>query len=261
MPPFPSFDGTGDRWAPFSCRWRDEGDASASVQVSGDLDLATSGQLVAVLREAFGCAGLVLLDVREVSFVDSTGLHAILDAAARARAEGGRLIVSGASPQVDRLFDITGTRAQVVLLNLPPHADEAAAPRAEQGWASPLDNPVNARVVSARVMAVSEATLWIQAADGPIHRPWTPPVDAIVVPSGTPLEVYLDAAGDLNGWYEPQSGFAVNQRGLGAGESPASFADLACEGSCGVVWHAPAADRLAERGERCLTCAGPLVLQ
>ena len=261
MPLFHSFDDPGDRWAPFSCRWRKEGDAAASVQVSGDLDLATSGQLVAALREALGSARLLLLDVREVSFMDSTGLHAILDATARARTQGGRLILSGASPQVERLFDITETRAQVHVLDVPPDAEMTAPSRDGEGVTTPLENPVNARAVSARVMAISESTLWIQAADGPILRPWAPPADRIAMPSGTRLEVYLDAAGGVNGWYEPRSGFAVNQRGLGPGESPATYDDLACTGSCGLVWHAPAADRLAEQDERCLTCAGPLALR
>jgi len=83
-------DGSGDRPAPFIWGWRDEGDAAASIQVSGELDPAASRQLAGVLHEALGSAQMLPLDVREVSFGDSSGLRAILDAAAETRAEGGR---------------------------------------------------------------------------------------------------------------------------------------------------------------------------
>ena len=86
MPSLPPSDAPADR-APFSCRWRDEGDAAASIQASGELDPATSSELAGVLREALGSARLLLLDVRGVSYGDSSGLPALLDAAAEVRAD------------------------------------------------------------------------------------------------------------------------------------------------------------------------------
>ena len=83
MAPLPPSDAPADSRAPFSCRWRDEGDVAASIQVSGELDPAASRQLAGVLDEALGGAQLLLLDVREVSFGESSGLPAILDAAAK----------------------------------------------------------------------------------------------------------------------------------------------------------------------------------
>ena len=84
--------------------------------------------------------------------------------------------------------------------------------------------------------------------------------NGVPLAAGTEIELYLDAGGALNGWRDPRSGLAINQRRLEHGESPATYSDLACHGPCGVVWLAPAAARLAEHDERCLTCAGPLVL-
>ncbi|NUT55006.1 MAG: hypothetical protein HOQ03_03345 [Thermoleophilia bacterium] len=81
MAPVPPPAATAARRAAFSCRWRDEGHAAASVRAAGELDAATSRQLAGVLREALGSAQVLLLDVREVTFGDSRGVRAILDAA------------------------------------------------------------------------------------------------------------------------------------------------------------------------------------
>ena len=249
-----------DPSASFSCRWRLEGREAASVRVSGEVDLATAPELERALREALGFARLVLLDLHDMSFMDSTGLRLLLDTSVRARVRGARVVLTGASAQVESLLDVTGTRAQLDLLHTPPRP-ESRVGLVDRNGSTPFDNPVNDRVVTARVMAVSDDELWMQATDGTIHRPWAPAHDGLPVPAGSEIELYLDAGGAVNGWYEPESGLAINQRCLSPGESPATHADLACAGRCGIVWLAPAAARLRERHERCLTCAGHLVLQ
>jgi len=55
------------------------------VQVAGELDLATAQQFRQVLGEAQQAARMVVLDLRELSFIDSSGIHVILDAAHDAR--------------------------------------------------------------------------------------------------------------------------------------------------------------------------------
>ena len=260
MPPSPSPDELAGRRAPFVCRWRLQGRAAASIRVAGEVDLATAGGLEDALREALGYARLILLDVHEMTFMDLSGVHVICDAVARARTEGAHIVFTGVTAQVERLLDLADVRAQVDVLETRHLADgpPRAGRGARNGW-TPLDNSVNDRVLTARVMSVSDARLWMQAADGTIHRPWAPAAAGLPVPRGSDVELYLDATGAVNGWYEPRSGLAVNQRGLEPGESPATHADMACAGPCEIVWLAPAASRLAERRERCLTCAGPLV--
>ena len=253
-----STDDPAEGAASFACRWRLEGREAASVGVSGEVDLATARRLDEALHEALGYARLVVLDLRGMSFMDSTGLRVILDTVAQARTKRAHIVLTGASAQVERLIDMTGTRGHLEVLDtrLPE-----AAPSEQvvgNGW-TPFDNDVNDRVLTARVMDVSVAELWMQAADGTIHRPWSPETDGLPVPAGSEVELYLDADGAVNGWYEPRSGLAINQRRLEPGEVPASPADLACQGPCGLVWLAPAAARLAEHHERCLTCAGTLV--
>ena len=257
MPPSPSADDPANRWAPFACRWRLQGWEAASVRVSGEVDMATAHRLADTLRGALAYARLLLVDLHELAFMDTAGLHVLLDASARARTQGGRCVLAGAPAQFGALIDVTGTRAHLDLLETPPR-EPGTSEQIRRNGRTPFANAVNDRVLAARVMAVSDDELWLQAADGSIHRPWAPADDGLPLPAGSAVELYLDATGAVNGWYDPETGLAINQRGLAPGESPATHADLACQGPCGLVWLAPAAARLSERRERCLTCAGSL---
>jgi anti-anti-sigma factor len=51
----------------------------------------------------------IMLDLRDVSFIDSTGLRAFLQAHGRAKMSGHRLILIGASPSARRLFAVTSS--------------------------------------------------------------------------------------------------------------------------------------------------------
>ena len=60
----------------------------------GELDLATGPRVEEELRRAEAEApDTLMLDLREVTFFDSTGLQLVLDADVRAREEGRTLIV------------------------------------------------------------------------------------------------------------------------------------------------------------------------
>ena len=82
------------------------------VTVVGDLDLASSGQLRAVLAspECTGAPAL-LIDVREVSFMDSSGLAALLETAEK---RGPSLaVVFVPDSAVGRMLELTDSRAHV----------------------------------------------------------------------------------------------------------------------------------------------------
>jgi anti-sigma B factor antagonist len=72
--------------------------------VSGDMDLATTPVLQKAVAKLGGKS--IALDLSGVAFIDSTGLHLLLDL----RREYGRLRLAGASPAVEKLLAITGTR-------------------------------------------------------------------------------------------------------------------------------------------------------
>ena len=54
----------------------------------------------------------VLLDLRELTFVDSTGLHAFLEAKSRAADNGHRFALVGANGQLKRILEVTATQEE-----------------------------------------------------------------------------------------------------------------------------------------------------
>ena len=70
---------------PFDCSWTDGGLNAAWVHLAGELDVDTTPQLEQTLRDPHSQAPLVVLDMRELAFMDSSGVHAIVNAGARAR--------------------------------------------------------------------------------------------------------------------------------------------------------------------------------
>lgn len=78
------------------------------IAVSGEVDLATASTLERELLRAEQAHWVVAIDLTNVSFLDSTGLHAIMDANLRLRDRGGRLLIVQGPPQVSRVFELTG---------------------------------------------------------------------------------------------------------------------------------------------------------
>jgi anti-anti-sigma factor len=80
-----------------------------TVVASGELDIAVVPTLREVLTEAVaGGVGDVIIDFSEVSFLGAAPLGPMATTAARLAADGRRLIVQSASPQVARVFTLTG---------------------------------------------------------------------------------------------------------------------------------------------------------
>jgi anti-anti-sigma factor len=75
------------------------------VRVAGELDLDTADQLARALD---ACQGDVVVDLAQCSFMDSSGLGALIRARNRLTTEGGTLSVREAAENVRRLFELTG---------------------------------------------------------------------------------------------------------------------------------------------------------
>jgi anti-sigma B factor antagonist len=105
---------------PFECSWRPGGSGAAWVHVAGELDLASSFTLEQTLREAQQSARVVVLDLRELTFIESSGVHVILDAAGGGRRGDGRLILVRGPTHVDRAFTLTRVSSQVLIVDLDP---------------------------------------------------------------------------------------------------------------------------------------------
>jgi anti-sigma B factor antagonist len=104
----------------FSCDvGRDDG--SAWVRPIGDLDLDTVHRVetaLAELREN-GCGELVL-DLRGLTFMDSTGLRLVIRWHTAARDDGFRFAVVPGPEVVQRVFRLTGMDAYLTVADPPP---------------------------------------------------------------------------------------------------------------------------------------------
>ena len=104
-----SIAGSADALPPaFVCSWTDGGLDAAWVHVAGELNVATLPQLERTLREPQVQARLVVLDLRELEFMDSSGAHALVSHAVRARKAGRRLVLLRGPPSVDRMLTLAG---------------------------------------------------------------------------------------------------------------------------------------------------------
>lgn len=80
----------------------------AVVSVHGDVDLTTFGAVESALDAARVGASVLVLDLREVGFMDTSGLRLVISEQQRAAANGYRFVVVPGSGKVQRLFEIAG---------------------------------------------------------------------------------------------------------------------------------------------------------
>jgi len=104
----------------FECSWTDGGLNAAWVHVAGELDLAVVPQLKWTLDQPQLQARLVVLDLRELEFIDCCGMHAIVKASRRARRAGRRLVLLRGPPTVDRLLTLSGCSDELEIGDLDP---------------------------------------------------------------------------------------------------------------------------------------------
>jgi anti-anti-sigma factor len=98
---------------------RNEGRA-AVVVVSGELDLASGPELEQVIERVRGTATeLLVIDLRELDFMDSTGLSIIVKAHQRFVEDGRRIGLVRGTAQVQRLLDLTGVADRLPLIDTP----------------------------------------------------------------------------------------------------------------------------------------------
>jgi anti-anti-sigma factor len=95
---------------PFRCDVARDGEV-IRITLAGELDLASAGEVEPILR-ATGPEPR-LLDLRELTFMDSSGLRLILSAHAAARREGRSLEIVPGPPAVQRVFQICGVEDQL----------------------------------------------------------------------------------------------------------------------------------------------------
>ncbi len=79
------------------------------VAVAGELDALSAPQLDEHLTEVLAeSPSLVVMDLTEVDFLDSTGLGVLIKALTHLRETGGELAVVATSPRILKVLTITG---------------------------------------------------------------------------------------------------------------------------------------------------------
>ena len=99
----------------------EENSGVARLVVSGELDLATAERLEEELkRHERDEPSTLVLDLRELTFMDSTGLRTVIAADARARERGIRLVIVRGPEDVDRVFQVTQMDRHLEMVDEPP---------------------------------------------------------------------------------------------------------------------------------------------
>lgn len=85
-------------------------DGTLLLALTGEVDLATSGEFRRHVEAARGRGVTrVVVDLGEVTFVDSTMLRELLRAHNEIKDAGGRFVLAAAQASVLRLLELTGT--------------------------------------------------------------------------------------------------------------------------------------------------------
>ena len=88
---------------------REDDDGGVVLALEGELDLSSAPELRRQLREIEAAhPDWILIDLSRLTFMDSSGLTVVIQANQSAELNGHRLSFRSASPQVRRLFELTG---------------------------------------------------------------------------------------------------------------------------------------------------------
>ncbi|MGH2658476.1 MAG: STAS domain-containing protein [Actinomycetota bacterium] len=98
----------------------------AHLEIEGDLDIAKAEELERqLLRMEESSPDTVVIDLRNVTFIDSSGLRLILRAEVRAQKAGRRLVLVRGPERVHRVFQVTGLDSRLQFI------DDLARPSAK----------------------------------------------------------------------------------------------------------------------------------
>ncbi len=84
------------------------GPGRTTVTLVGECDLTVSDDLVSALLAAVRSSPLVVVDLSELGFLDSSGVHSLITAYRAARDLNRRLYVVGPRGMVATVLDVTG---------------------------------------------------------------------------------------------------------------------------------------------------------
>jgi anti-anti-sigma factor len=122
------------------------GTGAVAIRLRGALDLAYAYRFDDELRHAErDASSCLVLDLRELDFVDSAGISRILAARRRARRAGRRLVLVRGSAAVQRFMQLAALTEHFEFVSEPgdalgvPDASAAAGPVPEPAPAAPIE--------------------------------------------------------------------------------------------------------------------------
>ena len=97
------------------------------IALSGDLDVSTAPTVEERLMELEdGGAERVILDLRGLGFIDSTGLSLLINADRRARRAGRRVTIVSGTGAPRRILETTGLKGRLDIVEDEPSSADAA---------------------------------------------------------------------------------------------------------------------------------------
>ncbi|WP_433248234.1 STAS domain-containing protein [Streptosporangium sp. CA-135522] len=119
-------------------------DDAIIVRPAGELDLASTPILRAQLERIWALpdVAVLIMDLSEVTFCDSTGLAVLIATLRRSRERGARLMLAGITGMLVRLLALTGLRDAFAIYPDVTEALRAAAGRSADHSAEP-HNPAS----------------------------------------------------------------------------------------------------------------------
>ena len=101
---------------------QDRANSTATVTVTGDIDLASVGRLERARDRALsGNPSQVLIDLRGVRFIDSSGLKFLIETDRLSRSGGWRLKLHKPAATAMRTFVVTGVEKHLPFIDTDSH--------------------------------------------------------------------------------------------------------------------------------------------
>ena len=109
-----------DAYSPFHIDVRSH-NGSVVIAVVGELDVAGARQMQPCIDAALeASAGSLVLDLGDTTFIDSSGISALLAARQKAVRAGGQLHLTRVRPQARRVFELSGVDHALTEVDLTP---------------------------------------------------------------------------------------------------------------------------------------------
>jgi anti-anti-sigma factor len=91
------------------------------LRLTGELDMAAADRFERLLTDDQQSeVATFVIDLRGLTFIDSSGLRALIMADQQVRARGGRFVVVRGPERVNEVLEMTGVARRIQLVDEPP---------------------------------------------------------------------------------------------------------------------------------------------